>query len=100
MIKDLPSVIRKVAQFLEKDLNEEQIEQLSNHLCFENMKNNNSVNYHIMVNFLRKHNMTSSDGSFMRSGKIGGGTSQMSPEIITKFEEWTKENLNDTDFSF
>ncbi|XP_018573177.1 sulfotransferase family cytosolic 1B member 1-like [Anoplophora glabripennis] len=100
MINDLPSVIRKVAQFLERNLTDEQIDKLTNHLCFENMKNNNSVNYHIMVNFLRKHNMTSSVGSFMRSGKIGGATSHMSADVIMKFEKWTKENLKDSDFSF
>lgn len=100
MIKDLPCVIRKVSKFLERDLTDEQIDLLANHLSFQNMKNNNSVNYHVMVNFLRKHNMTSAGGSFMRSGKVGGASSQMSPEVIKQFEEWTKENLKDTDFSF
>ncbi|KAJ8917838.1 hypothetical protein NQ315_010750 [Exocentrus adspersus] len=96
LIKDLPSS----PTFLKNDLNDEQVARLTDHLSFQNMKNNNAVNYHEMVNFLRKHNLTSYDGSFMRNGKVGGASAEMSPEILEKFEEWTKENLKRSDFSF
>ncbi|KAJ8968177.1 hypothetical protein NQ314_002436 [Rhamnusium bicolor] len=64
MIKDLPAIIRKVAQFLEKDLTDEQVDRLSDHLSFTNMKNNPSVNYEKLVAFNKKYEFTNFDGSF------------------------------------
>ena len=44
MKMDLPSVIRKVADFLEVTLTEEDIPKLCDHLSFDSMKNNDLVN--------------------------------------------------------
>ena len=44
MKSDLPSVIRRTAEFLGKTLTEEQVERLADHLSFKNMKNNKAVN--------------------------------------------------------
>ncbi|KAJ8960062.1 hypothetical protein NQ318_009504, partial [Aromia moschata] len=98
--KDLPAVIRRVAKFLEKDLTDEQVIQLTNHLSFENMRNNPAVNYEMVVNMYKKFNLTEANGTFMRSGQVGDYKVKMSPELIKKFDEWTEENLKDTDFSF
>lgn len=43
MKKDLKSVIKNVAKFLEKDLTDDDIEKLSKHLTFQNMKNMTSL---------------------------------------------------------
>ncbi|KAJ8935118.1 hypothetical protein NQ318_004495, partial [Aromia moschata] len=48
-LKDMRSTIRKVADFLEKKLTDEQIEQLMDHLSFEKFKNNQSVNCEQLV---------------------------------------------------
>ena len=44
MKSDLPSVIRRTAEFLSKSLTEEQVERLADHLSFKNMKSNKAVN--------------------------------------------------------
>ena len=44
MKKDLPSVIRKTAKFLDKTLTDEEVERLADHLSFRNMKSNKAVN--------------------------------------------------------
>ncbi|KOB70912.1 Retinol dehydratase [Operophtera brumata] len=49
--KDLPSSIRRVADFLGKDLTQDQMERLCEHLSFDNFKNNLSVNYEDLREF-------------------------------------------------
>ena len=44
MKRDLPSVIRQRAEFLDKTLTEEEVERLADHLSFKNMKSNKAVN--------------------------------------------------------
>lgn len=51
MKKDLRSVVEKNAKFLEKDISEEQMQQLLNHLDFKSMKNNPMVNALFFKNY-------------------------------------------------
>ena len=44
MKKDLPAVIRKVSGFLNKTLSDEDVERLTDHLSFKNMKKNKGCN--------------------------------------------------------
>ena len=44
MKRDLPSVIRRTAEFLDKTLTDEEVELLAEHLSFKNMKSNKAVN--------------------------------------------------------
>ncbi|CAG9859341.1 unnamed protein product [Phyllotreta striolata] len=69
MVQDLPSVIKEVADFLEKPLSPENISLLAEHLSFDSMKKNPAVNYEMVVNLNRKYKFTDTDGCFMRSGK-------------------------------
>ncbi|XP_056638932.1 luciferin sulfotransferase-like [Diorhabda sublineata] len=100
MIDDLPSVIKEVADFLEKPLTSENIDALSKHLSFESMKNNPSVNYEVVIGMHRKFKLIECEGNFMRSGKVGDYKAKMSPDIIQKFNDWTEENTKNTDFSY
>lgn len=100
MIQDLPSVIKEVADFLEKSLTVEQIKILTNHLSFDNMKNNPAVNYEMVVDLNKKFKLIETEGSFMRSGKVGDYKAKMSPEIVRRFDEWIEKNIKNTDFSF
>ena len=93
-------MIKKTADFMGKDLNEEQIEVLSNHLSFASMKKNPAVNYEAAVEINQKFNLISAKGSFMRSGQVGNYKEEMSPELIGKFDRWTQENLAGSGLSF
>ena len=62
--KDLPEGIRRVAKFLGKELTEKDVADLTEHLTFENFKNNKSVN---MEEFQQK-GVFRSDGGFVRKG--------------------------------
>lgn len=71
MKADLPSVIKRVAKLLEKELAEEQIELLTKHLSFKSMKSNRAVNAEEFVDKLRESNLVVKDGAFIRSGVVG-----------------------------
>lgn len=69
MKKDLPSVVEKTGAFLNKNLSEDQIAKLCDHLSFQSMKNNPSVNYEAVVEINRTFDLIPADGEFMRKGK-------------------------------
>ncbi|KAF2893957.1 hypothetical protein ILUMI_12215 [Ignelater luminosus] len=97
MKADLPSIIGKVANFLEIQLTEEQIEILTKHLSFESMKKNNAVNWEDYVGLLRKNNFVyEENGSFIRTGKVKQYKEELSPEIIEQFDAWIKKNIAGT----
>lgn len=75
-----------------KVLTEEQVQQLVNHLSFESMKNNKSVNYEGFLEMHKKHKLIEDEGCFIRSGSVGGYKEEMSEELINKFDLWIKLN--------
>jgi estrone sulfotransferase len=99
-LQDLPVVIRKTAQFLGKELDEEQVDLLAEHLSFASMKNNPAVNYEAAIEINHRLKLVTEDGHFMRSGQVGNYKEAMSPEIIEEFDRWTQENLAGSDLSF
>ncbi|XP_014227592.2 sulfotransferase family cytosolic 1B member 1-like [Trichogramma pretiosum] len=96
MKKDIVSVIKKTADFLNKNLNDEEIERLAKHLSFESMKNNPAVNREFNIKWIKSNNVygeSKVDGEFIRSGSVGQWKETMSEEMIEKFDAWTVENL-------
>lgn len=101
MIKDLPSIIRKVSAFIERPLSEEKISRLAEHLRFDNMKTNNSVNFATLTDWLKKNDVIQSGNAvFMRKGQAGSHKEVMSQEILDAFDKWTQKNLKGSDFPY
>ncbi|KAJ8722507.1 hypothetical protein PYW07_003687 [Mythimna separata] len=94
--KDLPTVIRRVADFLGKQLNDGQMAKLCDHLSFKNFKNNISVNYED----LREFGLMADDESFVRKGKAGDWRDYFDEEMTQQADQWIKDNLRDTDLRF
>ncbi|XP_037090162.1 sulfotransferase 1C4-like [Pollicipes pollicipes] len=97
MKRDLQSEIRRVAEFLGKSLSCEQVDELAEHLHFDNFKKNPYVN--------KEEGKTSGDfhvdrGDFIRKGKIGDWKNHFTPEMSEKFDKWMAEKLKGTDLSF
>lgn len=65
--KDLPAVIRRVADFLGKKLDEEQLDRLLDHLSIENFRKNPSINFEEF----REYGLLNSNETFIRKGKSG-----------------------------
>ncbi|GAB0097109.1 hypothetical protein DMENIID0001_127080 [Sergentomyia squamirostris] len=96
MKKDHPTVIKKTAEFLGKPLSEEQILELTDHLSFDKMSKNESVDLlHELKDMqdsllLKKQD---EDFAFVRKGKVGAFGDDMTPAMIEEFNEWLKERL-------
>lgn len=99
----LPTVIRTVANFLNKDITENQINALSLHVSFDTMKNNVFANNEVFVQFIRMlypqklpEGMTFQ--KFMRKGQIGSYKDDMDAETIKRFEKWIYEHTKGEKF--
>lgn len=90
---DLEKSLRIVTTFLECELNDSDLPDLINHLNFANFKQNSAVNYE----HIRK--MSAVKWDHIRLGKIGGNP-ELTPEITERIEEWTKNQLTDSDLQF
>lgn len=98
MKADLPSVIRKVAKFLDKDYSEEQVATLAKHLSFDSMKNNPAVNYESVIETNKKYGLTDAKGNFMRSGKVGDSKTHLTAEQLEEINQWSKKSVEGTGF--
>ncbi|KAM3963077.1 sulfotransferase 1A1-like [Aphomia sociella] len=94
--KDLPGVVRKVAQFFNKPVTEEQVSQLCDHLHIDNFRRNKSVNY----DFLKDIGLWDKGGQFIRNGKTGGWRDYFDEEMKQQAERWIKENFDGTNIQF
>jgi len=105
MKRDITSVIRKVSDFLGKTLSEEQIARLSQHLQFDSMKDNPSVNKEEAIkaytdNFGGDGKSTAAPGKFMRKGQVGDWKNKLTSEQLTRMQHWEEKELQGSDFSF
>ncbi|KAJ8722503.1 hypothetical protein PYW07_003683 [Mythimna separata] len=97
MSKDLPSVIRRVASFLNKPCTEEHVTRLSQHLSIDSFRTNKSVNYDIMDELgLLNHG----EEPYIRKGKAGGWRDHFDEDMTEQAERWIEDNLRDTDLRF
>ncbi|XP_045491067.1 sulfotransferase 1A1-like [Colias croceus] len=96
--KDLAGCLKRMAKFYGKSYSEEQIEELCEHLKFENFKKNDAVNQSKVLQDLGV--IADGETAFIRKGKVGGWRDYFQGEMETEVENWMKENLADTDFKF
>lgn len=91
---DLEKSLRKLADFLEHPLKDEDLPKLIDHLQFENIKKNKSINF-------KFNPEDSSEEEFVRQGTIGSNANpEITEDISKKFEEWTSRNLQNSEFKF
>ncbi|XP_038215329.1 sulfotransferase family cytosolic 1B member 1-like [Zerene cesonia] len=95
--QDLPAVIRRVADFLGKEMTQEQVMKLADHLNFSNFKDNTSVNN---VHLRNPSFVVDGEAPFLRKGKVGGWRDHFDDEMVEQADRWFKENLADTDLRY
>ncbi|CAH1980007.1 unnamed protein product [Acanthoscelides obtectus] len=101
MSKDLPGMIRKVANFVERPMSDEKVAKLVKHLSFDTMRKNPAVNNENLIEKCRKdRGLEKSETNHMRQGKTGSHKTEMPPELIEKVERWIEDNTKGTDFVF
>lgn len=101
MKNDLRDVIIRVAKFLGKTVNEEQMKKMLQHLDFSSTKRNKFINNEDFKEFVQRfHTEDKIVGHFMYRGKVGNFKEEMSVELIKKFDDWTEENFAGTGLNF
>ena len=87
MHQDRASVVRKVADFLEVSLTEEQVEGIVNNTSFGVMKENPGTNFQQWkkVGFI-------TEGKFMRKGEVGDWRNYFTEEESDSFMKWFNEH--------
>lgn len=100
--QDLKQSIRQVSAFLGKNLTDEQVSALEDHLSFKSMKKNPALNLEPILAMMEKpvSSEENPDETFIRKGKVGDWKNYMSKELSEKFDRFTEENLKGTDFAF
>ncbi|EFN86019.1 Sulfotransferase family cytosolic 1B member 1 [Harpegnathos saltator] len=93
MKQDQVAVIKKTATFLDKNVTDEQIVELCEHLKFSKMTANPSVNMEMMLDKTRQNDP---NHKFIRKGKIGDWVNYMSKDLSQRFDKWTEEHLRGT----
>ncbi|PSN57723.1 Sulfotransferase 1C2 [Blattella germanica] len=101
MKKDVEATIARIAEFLEKKITEDEIKQLAEHVSFEKMSKNPSVNRQDVLKALKEEQQREDlPMEFIRKGEVGDWRNHMSPEIAAKFDEMTVHYFKDTGISF
>ncbi|XP_045593480.1 luciferin sulfotransferase [Procambarus clarkii] len=97
MKKDLAAIVRQVANFLGKEVDEEQVAWLTNHCSFSEMKNNPATNN---ATYLTPPTEESKKIKFMRNGKVGDWRNHLNKEQLKAFKTWTLQFLEGSDFPY
>lgn len=84
--------LKDLASFLGHPLKDEDLPALMNHLQFENVKKNAAIN-------MATNSHDNKNAKFVRRGKVGGNP-EMTKEMSTKFDDWSKKNLENSDLKF
>lgn len=93
--------VKKIADFLGKDLSEEQITSLVEHASFKNMRENPAVNLEPIIE--QKHgpgHVVKEEIKFIRKGKVGDWKNYMTDEMSYKFDQWVEESLMGSGLTF
>ncbi|XP_046386869.1 sulfotransferase 1E1-like isoform X2 [Ischnura elegans] len=95
--KDLPGSIRKVSQFLNKKMNDDQVAQLASHLDIKNFKSNPMID---TLPEELKGIEKEGEESFIRQGRSGQWEESFTPDMKKEADEWIKKHENKTDLRF
>ncbi|XP_055906825.1 sulfotransferase 1 family member D1-like [Eupeodes corollae] len=96
MKTDLRLVISKVSEFLQNDVNEDQMVKLLDHLSFGKMKENLRCNH---INEARKIQnyfgleLNQNSSRFVRKGEINSYKTELSEEVKKELENWNNKQM-------
>ncbi|KAK7893381.1 hypothetical protein WMY93_022533 [Mugilogobius chulae] len=89
MLQDLPQAVRRTAEFLDKPLEDEAIDRITDRCSFKNMKKHNTYKDKAFDHAL-----------FYRKGIAGDWKNHLSEEEAQLFDAVFKEKMKDVKFKF
>lgn len=98
ILQDQAAAIKKTAAFLGKNVTDEQLVELCEHLKFSKMAANPSVNMEKLLS--EETQREDPNYKFIRKGKVGDWINYMSKDLSQRFDEWTEKHLRGTGLQF
>ncbi|XP_041648832.1 sulfotransferase 2B1-like [Cheilinus undulatus] len=95
MVQDLPAALRRMSDFLGRDLNEETIKKISEHCSFQSMKQNNMSNFSLVP----KVYLDQDKSPFLRKGVVGDWRNHFNSEQEARFTSVIKKELEKESFT-
>lgn len=92
----MTAAIHKVASHLGVTLTTDEVAKLADHLDFNKMKENDAVNF--LKHLVDPSSSSSGSSEFIREGKCQQWKTKMNPTLIEKFDEWSRKQIEGTDF--
>jgi amine sulfotransferase len=88
--------IRKLCDFLGKDLSDEKVSTIVEWCSYEKMKSNPKVNYE----WYKEFGLFKKDGQFLRKGIVGDWLNYFNPNLSKRFDNCIRDNLKATNIVF
>ncbi|XP_071050556.1 luciferin sulfotransferase-like [Onthophagus taurus] len=95
---DTKTTIKKIANFLEKPITEENLERLHDYVSLEKMKSNPGVNLEKLIEQCYGDDV--SDRFFIGKGQIGSWKTKMSEKMSEEFDDWIEKKTKNTDLRY
>ncbi|XP_053182967.1 sulfotransferase family 2, cytosolic sulfotransferase 3 [Scomber japonicus] len=95
MVQDLPAALRRISDFLDRNLSEEAIQKIAEYCSFKTMKSNNMSNFSLVP----KIYMDSDKSPFLRKGVAGDWKNHFSSEQLARFTSVIRQELEGESFS-
>ncbi|KAJ8914570.1 hypothetical protein NQ315_010034 [Exocentrus adspersus] len=101
MLSDTRGTVRKIADFMEKPISEDDISAIEDFLTVKNMRKHKGCNGEPFVEMKNGPDYSEKTGlHFIRQGKVGDWKSHMSPEMVKRFDDYIEKYTKGTDLSF
>ncbi|XP_023266164.1 sulfotransferase family cytosolic 2B member 1-like isoform X2 [Seriola lalandi dorsalis] len=95
MVQDLPAALRRISDFLGRNLSEETIQKIAEHCSFKTMKANNMSNFSLVP----KVYMDADKSPFFRKGVAGDWRNHFTSEQLAQFMSVISKELEGENFS-
>nr|XP_020488323.1 sulfotransferase family cytosolic 2B member 1-like [Labrus bergylta] len=95
MVQDLPAALRRMSDFLGRDLSEETIQKISHHCSFKTMKSNSMSNFSMVP----KAYLDKDKSAFLRKGVAGDWKNHFSSEQLARFQSVIHKELENESFT-
>ncbi|XP_068616394.1 sulfotransferase family 2, cytosolic sulfotransferase 3 [Brachionichthys hirsutus] len=95
MVQDLPAALRRMSDFLGRNLSEEVIQKIAEHCSFKAMQDNNMSNFKLVP----KELLDSDKSPFLRKGIVGDWKNHFTSEQLPTFTSVLRKEMEKETFS-